>query len=135
MSVVSKVPEIPKVRSTCPLACSLDIYGDKWSLLVIRDILYGKHKFGEFLQSKEGIPTNILTNRLKRLAKLGLVERRQYNARPARFAYYLTDKGEALRPVLLAIASWAHEYLEEEDPAVTNFPTPVAHERLMAALA
>lgn len=135
MSALTQFEVKSRTRSTCPLACSLDIYGDKWSLLVIRDILFGKHKFGEFLQSSEGIPTNILTNRLKKLAGLGLVERRQYNARPARFSYHLTNKGEALRPVLLAIASWAQHHLADLDSQLVSHPSTNAHERLVQALA
>lgn len=124
-----------KPRSVCPLACSLDVYGDKWSLLVIRDIIYGKHKFGEFLQSSEGIPTNILTNRLKKLSLMGLVERKQYNARPARFSYHLTAKGVALKPVLLAIAGWAGNHLVESEAEELPSASAQAHERLLQALA
>lgn len=135
MTFTDLTQEILKTRSACPLACSLDVYGDKWSLLVIRDIIFGKHKFGEFLRSSEGIPTNILTNRLKKLASLGLVERKPYQSRPARYSYHLTETGEALRPVILAMAGWARDNLIEKDYPTIPLVSLKAHERLIQALA
>ncbi len=99
-------------RSECPIASSLDILGDKWTLLVVRDLLDGKHRFSEFERSPEHIPTNILTERLRRLETAGLVERRLTDGR-ARHAYHLTDSGTELRAVLLAIAAWGNEHLED----------------------
>jgi DNA-binding HxlR family transcriptional regulator len=93
-------------RSACPVACSLDVVGDRWTLLVIRDLFAGKHRFGEFLASTEGIPTNILAERLKRLEAAGLVAALPYSERPLRHEYHLTDRGQALAPVLDAIAVW-----------------------------
>src|SRR5918912_1391089 len=78
-------------RSDCPIACSLDLIGDRWTLLVIRDLMRGKARFGDFLGSSEGIPTNILTERLKRLEDAGLVTRVPYREHPPRFEYRLTD--------------------------------------------
>lgn len=98
-----------KRRSMCPVACSLDVIGDRWTLLVVRDLLSGKHRFGDFLGSSEHIPTNILAERLKRLESAGLIEARAYSEHPPRYEYYLTERGEALGPVLKAVGSWGLE--------------------------
>ena len=98
-------------RSPCPVACSLDLFGDKWSLLVVRDLLLGKTTYTEFQKSPEGIPTNILAERLKRLQGAGIIERSRYQERPARYAYHLTEKGRDLRPVLSAMIDWGNKYI------------------------
>lgn len=94
-------------RSRCPIAVTLDILGDRWSLVVVRDMLVGKKRFGEFLVSPEGIPTNILADRLRRLEAQGVVVKHAYESRPPRYDYTLTAKGRALLPVLQAMARWA----------------------------
>jgi DNA-binding HxlR family transcriptional regulator len=86
---------------------SLDVIGDKWSLLVVRDLLLGKSRFSEFLNSPEGVTTNILADRLKRLEIEGLIERTLYQERPNRYAYTLTEQGLALKPVVTSICRWA----------------------------
>jgi DNA-binding HxlR family transcriptional regulator len=93
-------------RSTCPVACTLDLLGDRWTLLVIRDLLRGKTRFGEFLASPERIPTNILAERLKRLEAAGLIDATAYSQRPPRYAYHLTERGRSLEPVMNAVAAW-----------------------------
>ena len=93
-------------RSTCPVACSLDLLGDRWTLLVIRDLMRGKHRFSEFVTSPERIPTNILAERLKRLEAAGLVEATAYTQHPPRFDYHLTERGWSLEPVMDAMARW-----------------------------
>lgn len=98
-------------RSPCPVACTLDILGDKWTLLVVRDLFFGKRQYGEFLESPEGIPTNILAERLKRLEQAGIVERRPYQEHPPRYDYLLTDKGRDLRDVLVAVAKWGNVHI------------------------
>lgn len=98
-------------RSDCPIACTLDLVGDKWSLLVIRDMIHGKRTYGEFLESWEGVPTNILADRLKRLEDCGIVVREAYQQRPVRYAYTLSRKGWDLGPVLLAIKAWGKKHL------------------------
>jgi DNA-binding HxlR family transcriptional regulator len=90
----------------CPVACSLDVVGDRWTLLIIRDLVGGKRRYGEFLASAERIPTNILAERLKRLESAGLVASVQYSERPPRFEYQLTDSGRGLLPVLDALGRW-----------------------------
>ena len=93
-------------RSNCPVACSLDVLGDRWTLLVIRDLLAGKRRYAEFLASAEAIPTNILAERLKRLEQEGLIQRVRYSQRPPRDEYRLTAEGERLGAVLEAMATW-----------------------------
>ena len=96
-------------RSVCPVANTLDRIGDKWSLLLVRDMLAGKSTYGHFLASPEGIPTNILADRLKRLEQFGIVQRSAYQQKPVRHAYTLTAEGKQLGRVLRAIADWGLE--------------------------
>lgn len=98
-------------RSPCPVACSLDLLGDKWTLLVVRDLLLGKTTYTEFQNSPEGIPTNILAERLKRLQAAGIIDKARYQERPVRYAYHLTEKGRDLRPVLSAMIDWGNKYI------------------------
>lgn len=101
----------PFTRSLCAVANSLDIVGDKWSLLVVRDLLHGKRTYGELAQSPEGIPTNILAERLRRLESAGIVASTPYQERPVRYAYSLTPKGLALGEVLLAFVRWGKQHI------------------------
>ena len=101
----------PFARSACAIANSLDILGDKWSLLVVRDLLHGKHTYGELALSPERIPTNILADRLKRLESTGIVTSTPYQQRPVRYSYTLTPKGRALGDVLLAFVRWAKQHI------------------------
>lgn len=99
-------------RSTCSIARTLEIVGDKWTLLIVRDLMWhGKHTFLALQEGAERIPTNILSERLKRLVEWGLVRRDAYQQRPVRYAYHLTDKGKSLEPVLLQIMAWGHKRL------------------------
>jgi DNA-binding HxlR family transcriptional regulator len=82
----------PFARSACAIANSLDILGDKWSLLVVRDLLHGKRTYGELALSPERIPTNILADRLERMERTGIVTRTPYQQRPVRYSYTLTPK-------------------------------------------
>lgn len=101
-------------RSPCPVACTLDLIGDRWTLLVIRDMMFsGKQRFEEFLESPEGISTNILANRLKLLEELGLAEKQPYSNHSRRMNYQLTEKGRSLRPVLKVIAAWGLKYVAD----------------------
>jgi len=93
-------------RSPCPVACGLDLFGDKWTLLIIRDLILGRSRFKDFVESPEGIPTNILSERLERLLVGGVVRQFPVEEGGKRFAYQLTDKGLALRPILRAIREW-----------------------------
>jgi DNA-binding HxlR family transcriptional regulator len=88
------------------VACTLDIIGDKWTLLVVRDMLLGRSQFKEFSASPERIATNILANRLARLVDHGLAEKFPSPDQPGREAYRLTRRGELLRPVVDEIVKW-----------------------------
>lgn len=97
-------------RSPCPIAWALDRIGDRWSLLVVRHAMVGARRFGDFVAMPEGIPTNVLTDRLKRLTAEGILDRVPYQDRPRRFEYRLTRKGAELLPVLQAIAHWSRTH-------------------------
>ena len=98
-------------RSQCPVARSLDLIGDRWSLVIVRDMLSGRSKFQQFLDSPEKIPTNVLSSRLKLLESSGLIKASLYQRHPPRFAYTLTDKGKKLASVIRAIADWGESSL------------------------
>jgi DNA-binding HxlR family transcriptional regulator len=104
-------------RSHCPVSCTLDVLGDRWSLLVVRDLVRGKARYAEFLESKEGIPTNILADRLKRLVAGGIVSATRYSTHPPRVEYALTPKGEELRPIIRALAVWGMKHAGGRLPA------------------
>ena len=121
-------------RSACAIANSLDIVGDKWTLLVVRDLLYGKRTYGELLKSPERIPTNILADRLKRLESSGVIVGTPYQQHPVRYAYTLTAKGKDLGGVLLAFVHWAKRHTPGtmtlgENAATGESPMPVAASR------
>ena len=105
-------------RSPCPVACSLDIFGDRWTLLVIRDLFAGKTSYKEFLQSPEAISTNILSNRLKILVAHGLVSNDETNPKTGKAIYRMTEKGNSIYPVLDAIADWGLDQLQGTEKLV-----------------
>ena len=99
-------------RSRCSISRTLDLVGDRWTLLIIRDLMWhGKHTFQAMQDSAERIPTNILSSRLRRMMERGLVRRERYQERPPRYAYYLTETGRSLEPVLVQIMRWGHTFL------------------------
>lgn len=100
-----KVAEVAR-RSVCPVACSLDLLGDRWTLLVVRDLWLGRTRFKDFTASPERIPTNILSERLERLVAHGVAEKVPAADGSKRLGYRLTDKGKALGPILAAIRDW-----------------------------
>ncbi len=96
------------LRSRCPINYALEIFGDRWTLLLLRDlILFGKERYRELLASEEGIATNILADRLKRLEISGIITRERDPEDGRQFIYRTTEEGLALTPVLLEIAAWA----------------------------
>lgn len=100
-----------KTRSDCPISCSLDVFGDKWSLLIIRDImLRGKSSYSEFLTSEEKIATNILVNRLSVLEAEGILSKHVSPANKSKFIYRLTRKGIDLLPIVIEIMDWGAKY-------------------------
>lgn len=113
MSIDDKKPAAACHRSQCPVSCILEIVGDKWTLLVVRDIFFGNHTFKDLQASPEKIPTNILADRLKRLEHSGLVRRELYQQRPKRYAYYLTEKGIDLEPVMRSLSVWSNKHIAD----------------------
>lgn len=99
-------------RSSCPIASTLDIVGDKWSLVIVRDLLTGKQRYNQFCNSPEGVPTNLLAARLRKLEEQGIIVRTPYQTRPVRYAYRLTPAGAALLPVLQEMCRWANAHIE-----------------------
>jgi DNA-binding HxlR family transcriptional regulator len=96
----------PARRSPCPIACSLDVFGDRWTLLIVRDLMLGSERFKEFAGSPEGVPTNILADRLSRLVDHGIADKVTAADGSRHAAYRLTPKGQALIPILGAIRDW-----------------------------
>jgi DNA-binding HxlR family transcriptional regulator len=124
----------PFARSACAVANSLDIVGDKWSLLVVRDLLHGKRTYGELALSPERIPTNILADRLERLERTGIITRTPYQQRPVRHSYTLTAKGKALGEVLLAFVHWGKQHIPgtvtlNQGPAGGEVAAPMTNSR------
>src|SRR6185437_2888314 len=111
-------------RSTCPISSSLDLLGDKWTLLVMRDLLFrDKAHYREFLASEERIATNILADRLARLEAAGLIERTGEDPRSGKQAYLATAKGQDLIPLLLQVMLWSVRH----DPRTTAPDALIAH--------
>ena len=110
-------------RSVCPISSALDVLGDKWSLLIIRDLLvHGSRTYSEFLGSREHISTNILASRLELLTCLKLIERANPEAGPRNNAFRLTQSGAALRPVLESLGQWAATHLAEFHADIVRIP-------------
>jgi DNA-binding HxlR family transcriptional regulator len=121
MKKVNKIESGPEGRrSPCPVACALEIFGDRWTLLVVRDLMLGRSRFKDFAASPEGIPTNLLSDRLERLVRHGIVERYAPTAGAKHLAYKLTVKGESLRPLLMAMRDWGLEWEKGTRAALTG---------------
>lgn len=104
-------------RSGCPISVALELLGDAWSLLVVRDLMFkGRHTFNEFLAGGEGIATNILADRLRRLDEAGLIEKRADPADRRRSLYRLTRKGIDLAPVLIELVVWSASHEATDAP-------------------
>jgi DNA-binding HxlR family transcriptional regulator len=97
----------------CSIARPLSFLGERWALLVLRDLFLGRHRFDE-IQDSLGVASNVLSQRLATLTEEGIVERRPYSEHPERFEYRLTEKGRDLQPVLLAMLAWGDRYTAEE---------------------
>jgi DNA-binding HxlR family transcriptional regulator len=96
-------------NQTCSIAAALEVVGERWSLLIVRDVLLGVRRFDE-LQANLGIARNVLQTRLQRLVEQGVLERLRYHERPPRFEYVLTDKGLDLWPTIVALMQWGDEH-------------------------
>ena len=99
-------------RSTCPAACALDVAGDRWTLLIVRDLLRHRDTYSKLAAGDEGIPTNILADRLKKMEEAGLITAEPYQERPVRWRYALTEKGRDLGEVLGAMARWGKKHVK-----------------------
>ncbi len=110
-------------RSVCPISSALDVLGDKWTLLIIRDlIIHRTRTYSDFLESPEHISTNILALRLKLLTCLKLIERTNPDASARNNAFKLTESGAALRPVLEGLGRWAQTHLKEFHANIVKIP-------------
>ena len=109
-------PKITKnnLRSQCSISGALEIIGDKWSLLLVRDaLILGKTSFNEFRYSKEKIASNILQNRLEKLVAWGIFEKNENANKKSKIDYTLTDRGRSLEPILIAIGNWGFENISD----------------------
>ncbi|XOV87984.1 MAG: winged helix-turn-helix transcriptional regulator [Pseudomonadota bacterium] len=109
----------PRHRSPCPIARSLDLLGDKWTLIIMRDALYfDRRTFADFCGSSEHIPTNLLSDRLKRLVEMELLEKVPYQHNPTRYEYVPTKKGQSIRPILKSLSTFGQEHLGGRKPSL-----------------
>ena len=129
MKARKRVADTLPRRSDCAVANTLERIGDRWSMLLVRDMLAGKSTYGEFLESPEGIPTNILASRLKRLEQIGIIARSVYQEHPVRYAYALTPRGRQLGAILRALATWGLEHIPGTRILPTLLPVPIAPRR------
>lgn len=107
-----KLPRSISERGPCPVSTALDVVGDKWTLLIIRDIgFFGRHRNKDFQQGVENIPSNILASRLKMLLENKLIRRTPYQNNPVRYEYFLTEAGEDFLPVVRAMAKWGADHV------------------------
>jgi DNA-binding HxlR family transcriptional regulator len=106
----------------CSVARALELIGERWTLLVIREVFYGRRRFSE-VQKTLGVARNVLTNRLQRLVDEGILERRPYSEKPERFEYFLTEKGLDLWPVMVALMHWG----DKHEPLPGGPPMLVVH--------
>jgi len=102
---------------TCSIGRAMEILGERWTLLILRECFYGVRRFS-VMQRNLGIARNILSSRLQLLVRTGILERRRYQDEPERFEYRLTRKGLALYPAVVAIMRWGDEHLSEHGPPV-----------------
>ena len=117
----------------CPITFALDIFGDKWSLIILRDILFKDKKYyGEFLRSDENISTNILANRLLKLETEGLISKTKDPNNLSKYIYQLTQKGKDLLPLLLDMIEWSVKY--NPQPGVPSNIISGAPQNLLARL-
>lgn len=114
---ICKCYNISQMRSDCPLNFGLEIFGDKWSLLIIRDLMFfGKRYYNEFLASEECISTNLLAERLAMLEKEKIIKKERDKSHKQKMLYTLTEKGIDLAPVLINIGLWSEKYAKKLNP-------------------
>ncbi len=106
---MSAMARQPLERRPCPIAAALELVGERWTLVAIRELVYGVHRFDQ-IAAFTGASRDILTERLRKLEQLEVIERRRYSDRPPRYEYHLTDKGLELTPVLIALGEWGTKW-------------------------
>lgn len=118
MPAVSRAPcPAPRRRSGCPISIALEVLGDAWSLLIVRDLMFkNKTRFNDFLEAGEGIATNILSDRLQRLETVGIIQKGRDPSDGRRFAYRLTPKGMELAPVIVELVIWSASHHDTDAP-------------------
>ena len=116
-------PATSPKNDTCSIASTLAVIGDRWTVLVLRDIFRGVYRFSE-LQENLGIAKNLLSNRLAKLVAAGVLEKTPYQDRPVRYEYRLTDKGRDLSPALIALMGWGDRWMADGQP-----PTVLVHDK------
>ena len=110
-----------KFRCNCPFTSALDILGDKWILVIVKQMLIeGKETFKDFIESEEAIATNILSTKLKFLEEVGLIIKTQRPDNKKTYLYLLTEKGLSLTPILLELATWSDKNLRDIHPTIVN---------------
>ncbi|NEQ51682.1 MAG: helix-turn-helix transcriptional regulator [Leptolyngbya sp. SIO3F4] len=115
---------LPDFRCDCPFTSALDVIGDKWMLVIVKQMLIeGKETFTDFTESDEAIATNVLSKKLKLLEALGMVIKTQRPNNKKTNLYLLTDKGLALTPLLVELATWSDAYLRDIHPTIINGET------------
>ncbi len=103
-----------------PVAKSLEVVGDRWTILILQELLRGQHRFAQLMESVQGIASNVLSDRLKLLERFGIVDRRFYSSHPPRAEYHLTKRGHELGIVTGALAVWGAKYLTDFGALVHN---------------
>jgi DNA-binding HxlR family transcriptional regulator len=122
------------LRSNCPVNFGLETFGDKWSLLIVRDIVFwGKKTYGEFLRSDEGIATNILASRLEQMVANGILKREPHPTDRRKDHYSLTEKGLELIPLLVEIVAWSGKLIEWQSVAGGGTPEQIKQVQRFAA--
>ncbi|MDI2127106.1 winged helix-turn-helix transcriptional regulator [Yinghuangia seranimata] len=114
-SPATRLPRPATVGRPCSIAATLALVGEKWALLAVREIALGNRRF-DAIARNTGAPRDILTTRLRSLEAAGIIERRPYQDRPARFEYHLTPAGQDLKPVLQLLARWGDTWLDADPP-------------------
>lgn len=117
----------PSAPRACSIASALEVIGERWTLLVLREVHYGVHRF-DTIHRNTGAPRQLLDKRLKALLAAGILERRQYTDRPPRFEYHPTEAGDELRPVLTLLNSWGTRWLPDAPHTPETFEHDCGHE-------
>ena len=102
----------------CPIAQTLDIFGDRWTIIIVRDLFFGRSRFADLLEHSPGLPPKVLSDRLKRLTEMGFVDRTIYSQHPLRAEYRLTDKGLSFFPVMQAMMEWGLQQFYADQPEI-----------------